>query len=35
VKFLSFGGYTYSLKKYIRRKKIQFKKGVKKLLLIK
>lgn len=35
VKFLSFGGYTYSLKKYIRRKKIQFKKSVKKLLLIK
>jgi|GEM_PF-747733 len=35
VKFLSFGGYTYSLKKYIRRKKIQFKRSVKKILLMK
>lgn len=35
VQFLSFGGYTYSLKKYIRKKKIQFKRSVKKLLLIK
>lgn len=35
VQFLSFGGYTYSIKKYVRRKKIQFKKSVKRLLLIK
>jgi hypothetical protein len=35
VKFLSFGGYNYSIKKYIRRKKIQFKKSVKRVLLIK
>ncbi|KQB41579.1 alpha-1,2-fucosyltransferase [Flavobacterium aquidurense] len=35
IKFLSFGGYAYSIKKYTRRKKIQFKKSVKRLLLIK
>ena len=35
VKFLSFGGYNYSIKKYIRRKKIQFKKSVKRVLQIK
>ncbi|WP_428231295.1 alpha-1,2-fucosyltransferase [Flavobacterium sp.] len=34
-KFLDIGGYKYSFKKYIKRKKIQFKKRIKRLLLIK
>ncbi|MFW0737254.1 alpha-1,2-fucosyltransferase [Flavobacterium sp. T12S277] len=34
-KFLDIGGYSYSLKKYVRQKKIQLKKRIKKMLSIK